>query len=150
MWKYFDGQHAFILKRMRETRASAVANVEGSSVFLQPSTHWCSLFEAVYDRTTPRVLGPSDLTDRLASELRVCVPALESKQGEATIGDHGLVFIVFPSFILYAATTGNQELWEAIVTCVKSVSEAMVMSLPSFWRIAKNFSDGKYKRVGRS
>ena len=37
-----------------------------------------------------------------------------------------------------------------IVTYVKNVSEAMIVSLPSFWRIAKNFLDGKYKRVGRS
>jgi len=51
--------------------------------------------------------------------------------------------------ILYAATTGNHELWEVIVTYIKNISEAMIVSLPSFWRIAKNFLDGKYKRVGR-
>lgn len=37
-----------------------------------------------------------------------------------------------------------------IATYIKNISEAMTMSLPGFWRIAKNFLDGKYKRVGRS
>ncbi|KAF9652669.1 hypothetical protein BDM02DRAFT_3153533 [Thelephora ganbajun] len=116
MWKYFDGQHTFIMKRMKDIRASAKANVQ-----------------AVYDRTTPRVTGPDDLTERLASELRICVPVLESKQAEATI-----------------ATTGSNELWEVIATFVKNVSEAMIGPLPSFWRIAKNFLDGKYKRTTNS
>ena len=31
MWKYFDGQHAFIMKRMKDVRASAMANVQGKS-----------------------------------------------------------------------------------------------------------------------
>jgi len=31
MWKYFDGQHAFIMKRMKDIRASAMANVQGDS-----------------------------------------------------------------------------------------------------------------------
>lgn len=31
MWKYFDGQHAFIMKRMKDIRASAMANVQGNS-----------------------------------------------------------------------------------------------------------------------
>jgi len=95
MWKYFDGQHAFIMKRMKEVRASAMANVQGNSAFLQLLSRRCSLFEAVYDRTMPRVSGPGDLTARLASELRICVPLLESKQGEATIGDCGLLVNVF-------------------------------------------------------
>lgn len=29
MWKYFDSQHAFIMKRMKEIHASASANVAG-------------------------------------------------------------------------------------------------------------------------
>lgn len=88
MWKYFDSQHAFIMKRMKDVRTSAMANVQGNSNFPRPMARWRLLFEAVYDRTMPRISGPNDLTDRLASELRICVPVLESKQGETTIGDH--------------------------------------------------------------
>jgi len=87
MWKYFDGQHAYIMKRMKDIRTSAIANVKGTPVFLRSSACWCLPFEAVYDRTIPRVSGPGDLTERLASELRICVPVLESKQAESTIGN---------------------------------------------------------------
>jgi hypothetical protein len=97
MWKYFDGQHAFIMKRMKDIRASAMANVQGTSAFLRPLGPWYLLFKAVHDRTMPRVSGPDDLTNRLASELRICVPVLESKQAEATIGNSklfvGVLFI---------------------------------------------------------
>ena len=31
MWKYFDGQHAFIMKRMKDIRATAMGNVQGDS-----------------------------------------------------------------------------------------------------------------------
>ena len=34
MWKYFDGQHAFIMKRMKDIRTSAIANVQGNLAFL--------------------------------------------------------------------------------------------------------------------
>ena len=85
MWKYFDSQHAFIMKRMKEIQASATANVMGKLV-LRPQARWHSPSKAVYYRTIPRISGPDDFTERLASELRICIPLLESKQGEATIG----------------------------------------------------------------
>jgi hypothetical protein len=34
MWKYFDSQHAFIMKRMKEVHVSATANVTGKLVLL--------------------------------------------------------------------------------------------------------------------
>ena len=30
---------------------------------------------------------------------------------------------------------------------VKSLSETMLASLPNFWKIAKGYMDGKYKKV---
>lgn len=94
MWKYFDGQHAFIMKRMKDIRASSIANVQGDPIFLRPLTRRYSLFQAVYDRTMPKITKPDDLTNRLAHELRICVPVLESKQGEAIIGDGGWLSVL--------------------------------------------------------
>ena len=87
MWKYFDSQHTYIMRRMKEIHTSSAANVMGKLYPLRQRTFRCSPFEAVYERTRPRVSRPSDLTDLLVSELSVCVPLLESKQGEATIGN---------------------------------------------------------------
>lgn len=100
MWKYFDSQHAFIMKHMKEVHVSAMANVMGKSVPLRPQVRWYLSFKAVCDRTAPRISGPDDLVELLASELRICVPLLESKQGEATIGNSKLVVRIFSSLTL--------------------------------------------------
>lgn len=110
MWKYFDSQHAFIMKRMKDIRASSIANVQGDLIFLQPLTCRYSLFQAVYDRTMSKITGPDDLTNRLTCELRICVPVLESKQGEATIGDGGWLSALssyLPSTQQLLATTNS-------------------------------------------
>ncbi len=38
-------------------------------------------------------------------------------------------------------------MWQAILTMVKNVSEAMLSALPNFWKISRSFLDGKYKKV---
>lgn len=40
------------------------------------------------------------------------------------------------------------EVWKAMHALVKGLSEIVVNSLPSFWRIAKSYLDGKFKKVG--
>lgn len=50
-------------------------------------------------------------------------------------------------FTTELAQSGGHENWEAIVLMVKHISEGMMLHLPNFWKIAKNFLDGKYKRV---
>ncbi|KAI0702034.1 exocyst complex component Sec5-domain-containing protein [Cerioporus squamosus] len=69
------------------------------------------------------------LNRELASQLQACVQAIEAKQSEAVI-----------------AQSGGQEVWEAIQTMVKNVSEAMLTPLPNFWRISKSFMEGRYKK----
>ena len=45
-----------------------------------------------------------------------------------------------------AEATGH-EIWQAILDMVKGISEALLTSLPNFWKIAKGYMDGKYKKV---
>jgi exocyst complex component 2 len=52
--------------------------------------------------------------------------------------------------IFCAVQSGGHEVWTAIIDLVKNVSEAMLSSLPNFWRIAKGFLDGKLKKVSNS
>ena len=51
--------------------------------------------------------------------------------------------------ILYhpTANSGGHEVWEAIQTMVKNITEAMLTSLPNFWRISKSFMEGRFKKV---
>ncbi|EST06642.1 hypothetical protein PSEUBRA_004556 [Kalmanozyma brasiliensis GHG001] len=39
------------------------------------------------------------------------------------------------------------ETWKAIYDLVKSLSETMLASLPSFWRVAKNHAEGKFTKA---
>ncbi|OBZ78171.1 Exocyst complex component 2 [Grifola frondosa] len=69
------------------------------------------------------------LNNNLAAQLQTCVLVLESRQSDMVI-----------------AQSGGHEVWQAIQSMVKVVSEAMLSPLPNFWRIAKAFSDGRFKK----
>ncbi|KAH9477787.1 Exocyst complex component SEC5B [Psilocybe cubensis] len=44
------------------------------------------------------------------------------------------------------AKSPGEPVWQAIHDMIKNISEAMLSSLPSFWKIAKGFMDGKFKK----
>ncbi|KAL1716688.1 exocyst complex component Sec5-domain-containing protein [Schizophyllum commune] len=71
----------------------------------------------------------TQMTALIAAELRVAVAALETKQPEAVL-----------------AKSSGEPVWIAILAMVKAVSEVLLTSLPNFWRIAKSFMDGRFKR----
>ncbi|KAL1683156.1 exocyst complex component Sec5-domain-containing protein [Schizophyllum commune] len=71
----------------------------------------------------------TQMTTLIAAELRVAVAALETKQPEAVL-----------------AKSSGEPVWIAILAMVKAVSEVLLTSLPNFWRIAKSFMDGRFKR----
>lgn len=48
----------------------------------------------------------------------------------------------------FAEMGEGYEVWKAMHALVKGLSEIVVNSLPSFWRIAKSYLDGKFKKVG--
>lgn len=41
----------------------------------------------------------------------------------------------------------GHEVWNATLALVKNLSEVVLQSLPGFWRVAKAFMDGKFKKV---
>lgn len=51
--------------------------------------------------------------------------------------------------LFFTAQSGGQEVWNAVFDLVKNVSEIMMSTLPNFWKIAKGFLDGKYRKVRR-
>ncbi|PSR78598.1 hypothetical protein PHLCEN_2v7345 [Hermanssonia centrifuga] len=111
MWTYFDSQHKLIMTHMKETFQISVDTIKD-----------------IHSKST-KATGPDILTAVLASQLRVCTAALESKQSEMII-----------------LQAGGQDVWQAILTMVKNISEAMLSALPNFWKISRSFLDGKYKK----
>ncbi|KAJ7057829.1 exocyst complex component sec5 [Mycena amicta] len=47
---------------------------------------------------------------------------------------------------VYPAKCVAEPAWQAILDMVKNLSEIVLSSLPSFWRISKSFMDGKFKK----
>ena len=89
--------------------------------------------------------------DLALSELQTAFSSLEAKQAEVIIGLHSLpnrlklpLLMTTP---IFAAKSAEEPIWQAILEMVKNVSEAMISSLPSFWRISKDFMEGKFKKV---
>lgn len=92
-----------------------------------------SNIDATKARTTPELSSPNALRQILAAQLQVCIVALESKTPEVVI-----------------AQAGGHEVWQATWDMVKIISEVMVSSLPNFWKIARSFLEGKFKRPSSS
>ncbi|KAG2066032.1 hypothetical protein BDR04DRAFT_1082425 [Suillus decipiens] len=92
-----------------------------------------SNIDATKSRTAPELSSPNALRQILSAQLQVCTVALESKAPEAVI-----------------AQAGGHEVWQAIWEMVKNISEVMVSSLPNFWKIARSFLEGKFKRPSSS
>ncbi|PIL27676.1 hypothetical protein GSI_10828 [Ganoderma sinense ZZ0214-1] len=85
--------------------------------------------QTLYDKAPVEPPGRTSLNRELASQLQTCVQAIEAKQPDMVI-----------------AVSAGQDIWEAIHTMVKNVSEAMLIPLPNFWRISKSFMEGRYKK----
>jgi exocyst complex component 2 len=82
----------------------------------------------------------------LATQLQACVAALEAKQSDNVIGECETRFFDQRLTIVSDQSSGH-EVWQAILDMIKNVSEVLLSYLPNFWRIAKGFQDGKFKKV---
>ncbi|KAG9311750.1 exocyst complex component Sec5-domain-containing protein [Chiua virens] len=85
------------------------------------------------NRSSIETVDPDGLNASLKSQLQLCLAALETKQPEAAI-----------------AQGGGHEVWEVIFEMIKSMSETLISSLPNFWKIARSFLEGKFKRPSGS
>ncbi|TEB31864.1 hypothetical protein FA13DRAFT_1754665 [Coprinellus micaceus] len=48
------------------------------------------------------------------------------------------------------AKSPGEPTWQAILELVKNVSEVMLASLPSFWKISRSFIEGRFKKTSSS
>ncbi|KAI5120615.1 hypothetical protein M0805_008091 [Coniferiporia weirii] len=89
----------------------------------------CSHVEDVKEKMESTMLDPSALAPIVVPQLRAGIASIDSKQPESVI-----------------AQAVGHEVWQAVLDLVKGVSEAMLSSLPGFWKIAKGYMDGKFKK----
>ncbi|KAH8116013.1 exocyst complex component Sec5-domain-containing protein, partial [Phellopilus nigrolimitatus] len=89
----------------------------------------CAHVEDVKEKSETGVLDTAALALLIMPQLRASIASIDTKQPESVI----------------AQATGH-EVWQAVLDMVKGITEAMLSSLPNFWKIAKGYMDGKFKK----
>lgn len=82
-------------------------------------------------RTAMDQYGEEYENDRkAAADLRAGVASLEALEGE-TVRENG----------------AGVEVWRLTLELVKQLNEVLLQTLPSFWKVAKGYMEGKYQKV---
>ncbi|KAF5336401.1 hypothetical protein D9611_006533 [Ephemerocybe angulata] len=76
---------------------------------------------------------PTAVTNSLSEQLQTAILQLETKQPDIAI-----------------AKSHGEPTWQAILELVKNISEIMLASLPSFWKISRSFIEGRFKKSSSS
>jgi exocyst complex component 2 len=133
------------MAQMNKTYQNAKAIVQGENNYLFSYNGHLTCVIAQLDRTRTEDF---DLKILVVTQLRTAILGLEKKEPEAKLGV--LLFVIHLLSYRSDEKPGKSEgepVWEAVFSLVKSVSEVLLTSLPDFWKISKNFMDGKYKKV---
>ena len=96
----------------------------------------------------PRTSG--SLKYLLASQLGTCIAALKAGKQDQVLRMSSFasaLFMIHILFIFSTAQSGGHDVWNAVFDMVKNISEVMMSTLPNFWKVAKGFLDGKYRKV---
>ncbi|BGP36516.1 Exocyst complex component S5 [Rhodotorula kratochvilovae] len=70
---------------------------------------------------------------RQAADLRACVGSLETLEGERV-----------------RENAAGVEVWRLIFDLVRNLNEVIMQTLPSFWKVAKGYMEGKYQKKNAS
>lgn len=92
--------------------------------------------------------APESLKVILAAQLGTCIAALKAGKQDQVLRMSSFVSALHIScFFFSTAQSGGHDVWHVVFEMVKNVSEVMMSTLPNFWKIAKGFLGGKYKKV---
>jgi exocyst complex component 2 len=148
VWTYFDAQHRFIVDQMKKSYQTAVVIVQrmtSTGYWVSPSL--IRLFRQA--RRSSGIRVPE--CHRCRSIGHVHCGAESGKAGSSHTYAGPCLSPLRPEFMLLssssAAQSGGHEVWSAVFDLVKNISEVMMSALPNFWKIAKGFLEGKYKKV---
>ena len=96
---------------------------------------------------------PGSLKSLLAAQLGMCIAALKAGKQDQVLRMlsffRSLSSGLHVCLVFFTAQSGGHEVWNAVSDLVKNVSEIMMSTLPNFWKIAKGFLEGKYRKVRR-
>ncbi|KAF4616664.1 hypothetical protein D9613_008483 [Agrocybe pediades] len=121
VWTYFDSHHKQVMEKMNAAYKRGVKAIDNA---LRQSKG--------LDANGKGLSRDESLEMSLKSQLKSTVDQLEAKkQGDINLGH------------VWSPSTKS---WDVLQDVVRSISEVVSGSLPSFWRISKDFMDGKYRK----
>ncbi|KDE09777.1 hypothetical protein MVLG_00177 [Microbotryum lychnidis-dioicae p1A1 Lamole] len=80
------------------------------------------------DNATDEMSAP-DWDRKSAADLRTCVASLEALDGEGV-----------------RENAAGSDVWRLIYDLVRNLNEVILQNLPSFWKVAKGYMEGKYQK----
>ncbi|KAG2003313.1 hypothetical protein CC2G_003924 [Coprinopsis cinerea AmutBmut pab1-1] len=89
--------------------------------------------EGALKKANTEYTDPTSLNASLAEQLQTAILQLEAKQSEVIV-----------------AKSPGEPVWQAVLELVKNISEVLLASLPSFWKISRSFIDGRFKKSASS
>lgn len=108
-------------------------------------------FTGTHDTESVKRSGPNDIASDLAVQLKSGLVAIEAKKVDSVIRECQIAHLEISDLdVSLVANLHCHKVWQAVLDMIKAVSEGMMSTLPSFWRIAKSFLDGKFQKVGSS
>lgn len=119
IWVFFDTRHQY----MRQALKSAAANA--SARFAGMASTGAELTSVAAMEKHGAALDEA----RQALALRPAVAALSMPDADAVL-----------------ANAPGAAVWRVALEAVKAISDSIMASLPSFWRMCKAYADGKYQR----
>ncbi|KAG8807479.1 hypothetical protein FRC17_004444 [Serendipita sp. 399] len=150
--KTMDQMKTALLNRLKETSRTLEEHEKTIDILLELSTsdkpiwvyfdsqhkHILQRVKTVYDTSLARVteqrsrqLSEAAQPERISISLGRGINSLDGPNMEATL----------------AKGTGY-EVWQSTVEVVRSLSEVMLTTVPNFWKIARSYMEGKYKKSG--
>ncbi|PPQ75995.1 hypothetical protein CVT26_005947, partial [Gymnopilus dilepis] len=134
IWTYFDTHHKHILDAMNKSYRSSVNVVQGEP-HGERNCHIRKLtsYLAKILKTATDAPDSDNLAESLQAQLSAMVADLVAQKPDNVI-----------------ANSSGEPVWQAIHTLVKNISEAMLSSLPNFWKICKSFMEGKLKKTSNA
>lgn len=144
LWTYFDSQHKYIMAQMNKTSQNAKAIVRGEITFSHNF-----IFTNICDSSVGQNSNWIFWFDDISGDTTANSHLWTREEGTRNKSRYIIIIILVSSYRSdeKPGKSENEPVWEAVFSLVKSVSEVLLSSLPDFWKISKNFMDGKYKKV---
>ncbi|KAG8808296.1 hypothetical protein FRB91_006330 [Serendipita sp. 411] len=150
--KTMDQMKAALLNRLKETSRTLDEHEKTIEILLELSTSdkpiWV-YFDSQHKYILQKVKTVYEASLAKVTEQRSRqLPEVAQPERIALSLARGINSLDTPSMEATLAKGTGYDVWQSTVELVKSLSEVMGSTVPNFWKIAKGYMEGRYKKPG--